>query len=124
MAQSDRGNGSVSGRDRHGYENYALIHYGSYETSFLKRMKKAFGHNPVFIKLLSRTVNLLSVIHAYIYFPLHSNGLKSIGRYLGCSWTDQDASGLKRIVLRSRWEKEHDEALKRQLERYNLEDCV
>src|SRR5262249_26779612 len=28
------------------YENYTIIHYGSYETSFLKRMKKVFGHDP------------------------------------------------------------------------------
>jgi predicted RecB family nuclease len=105
------------------HEDYALIHYGSYETSFLKRMKKAFGRTPVVTKLLSRTVNLLSVIHTHIYFPLYSNGLKEIGRYLGCKWTDPDASGLKSISLRSRWQEEHDATLKRELERYNLEDC-
>ena len=65
------------------YEDYTLIHYGSYETSFLKRMKKAFGSNPVVTEMLSRTVNLLSIIHSHIYFPLHSNGLKAIGRVSG-----------------------------------------
>ena len=54
----------------------------------------------------------------------HPNGLKEIGRYLGCNWTDRDASGLKSIFLRSRWEIELDEALKRQLKQYNFEDCV
>ena len=105
------------------HEDYALIHYGSYETSFLNRMKKAFGRKPVVTKLLSRTVNLLSVIHTHIYFPLYSNGLKEIGQYLGSRWTDPNASGLTSISLRSRWEKEHDASLKRQLERYNLDDC-
>ena len=34
------------------------------------------------------------------------------------------ASGLKTIMLRSLWEASHDETLKRQLVRYNLEDCM
>jgi predicted RecB family nuclease len=106
------------------YDDYTIIHYGSYETSFLKRMKKAFGRNSLVTKLLSRTLNLLAIIHTHIYFPLHSNGLKEIGQYLGCKWTDPDASGLKSISLRSSWEKHHDVALKWQLEQYNLEDCV
>ncbi len=106
------------------YEEFTLIHYGSYETSFLKRMKKVFGQEMGVSKLLIRSVNLLSIIHSHIYFPLHSNGLKEIGRYLGCDWTDPVASGLKSIILRSRWEKEHDATLKQELKRYNLEDCL
>jgi predicted RecB family nuclease len=105
------------------HEDYALFHFGSYETSFLKRMKKALGRNPDVTNLLSRTINLLSVLHTHIYFPLHSSGLKEIGRYLGFEWTDPNASGLKSICLRNKWEKEHDAALRRELERYNLEDC-
>jgi predicted RecB family nuclease len=76
------------------HEDYTLIHYGSYETSFLRRMKKASGRDPVVARMFNRTVNLLSIIYSHIYFPLHSTGLKEVGRYLGCSWSDPDASGL------------------------------
>src|SRR5262249_38657409 len=55
-------------------------------------------------------------------FPLTSIGLKEVGRYLGCSWSDAYASGLKSIILRDRWEKGRDVTLKRELECYNLED--
>ena len=75
-------------------------------------------------RLLARSTNLLPTISSHIYFPVYSNGLKAIGRLLGCEWTDPDASGLKSIVLRSRWEREPADELKRELERYNLEDCL
>ena len=106
------------------YDDFTLFHYGSYESSFLRRMKRAFGDNPTFVRLLARSTNLLPTISSHIYFPVYSNGLKAIGRHLGFEWTDPDASGLKSIVLRSRWETEHDDKLKRDLERYNLEDCL
>ena len=55
---------------------------------------------------------------------MYSNGLKAIGSYLGCRWSDPDASGLKSIILRSKWETLHDESVKQELVRYNLEDCM
>src|SRR5262249_27976705 len=103
------------------YDDLSIFHYGSYESAFLRRMKKAFGANPTFGRLLARSFNVLPTISSHIYFPVYSNGLKAIGRLLGCDWTDPDASGLKSIVLRSRWENEHDDKLKRELERYNME---
>src|SRR5438067_205117 len=46
-------------------ENPRLIHYGSYETVFLKRMKERYGgaaaNNPAFVdQLIAGSVNLLS----------------------------------------------------------------
>ena len=55
-------------------------------------------------RALDKAVNVLSVIHACVYFPTFSNGLKDVGRYLGCTWTDEDASGLQSLVWRARWE--------------------
>src|SRR5262249_55565648 len=75
-------------------------------------------------KLLARSVNLLSIIHSHVYFPVYSNGLKSVGRYLGCTWTDPHASGLNSLALRHRWETRGDEAARQQLETYNREDCL
>ena len=106
------------------YEDFRLIHFGSYEAAFFRRMKKTFTGHPTLTKLTERSVNILPTLYSHIYFPLYSNGLKSIGRYLGCTWSDPDASGLKSIILRSKWETLHDESLKQELVRYNLEDCV
>jgi hypothetical protein len=106
------------------YEDFRLIHFGSYETAFLRRMTKLFVGHPMLSKLTERTVNIFPTIYSHVYFPLYSNGLKAIGGYLGCRWTDPDSSGLKTIMLRSKWEASHDDALKRQLVQYNLEDCM
>ncbi|MDQ3257211.1 MAG: IS66 family transposase [Acidobacteriota bacterium] len=108
-------------------ENPQLIHYGSYETIFLKRMKERYRvavENTDFIdQLIAEAVNLLSVIYAQIYFPTYSNGLKEIAQYLGFQWSDSNASGLNSLMWRDRWEFSKDSNLKQRLVTYNAEDC-
>jgi hypothetical protein len=74
--------------------------------------------------VLGRAVNVLSIIHAHVYFPAYSCGLKDIGRCLGCGWSEPDASGLQSVAWRAAWEGSRDESLKAKLVRYNLEDCL
>ena len=78
-----------------------LMHYGSYETTFLKRMHDRYGGPPkdsTLDEAIASSVNLLSVIYARIYFPTYSNGLKEIARFLGFEWCEPLASGLQSIV--------------------------
>lgn len=108
-------------------ENPQLIHYGSYETVFLKRMKERYGEvcesTALIEQLIMGSVNLLSIIYAQIYFPTYSNGLKEIAQYLGFRWSDGAASGLSSLLWRSKWEHSKDSELKRKLITYNAEDC-
>lgn len=108
-------------------ENPQLIHYGSYETAFLKRMKERYSEaakNSTFLdQLIAESVNLLSVIYAQIYFPTYSNGLKDMARHLGFQWSDSDASGLHSLMWRAEWESSKDLSLKQKLLTYNAEDC-
>ena len=106
------------------YDDYVIFHYGSYETSFFKRMQKALGRTTAITKLMDCSCNVLSIIHSHIYFPLFSNGLKDVGRYLGFDWSDPKADGLQSIFWRERWEETGDIAFKRKLETYNREDCL
>jgi predicted RecB family nuclease len=108
-------------------DNPRLIHYGSYETHFLKRMRTRYPdiESPSFLgHLISSALNLLSVIYAHVYFPTYSNGLKEVASYLGFRWTDGTASGLTALVWRSQWESSHDPSLKEKLLAYNAEDCA
>jgi predicted RecB family nuclease len=104
-----------------------LIHYGSYETQFLKRMKERYARGPedgAFIdQLISSSFNLLSLTYAQIYFPTYTNGLKDVARYLGFEWSEQDGSGLKTLDWRSEWEATRDASLKQKLLTYNAQDC-
>ena len=66
-----------------------LVHYGSFETTFFKKMTDRYGaptEDFVAGKALGSAINLLSVIFAHIYFPTYSNGLKEIAKYLGFNW--------------------------------------
>jgi hypothetical protein len=107
------------------YASYTLFHFGSYETKALRQMK---GRLPEPYKhllgdILTNCVNILSIIHPHVYFPTYSNGLKDIGSYLGCQWTDERASGIQSIVWRCAWERQPNEAQKNKLIQYNAEDC-
>ena len=109
-----------------GIDNPRLIHYGSYETQFLKRMKTRYPSigNPAFLdQLISSALNLLSMIYAHVYFPTYSNGLKEVAHYLGFRWSDSAASGLTALVWRAQWEFSHEPSLKQKLLAYNADDC-
>jgi hypothetical protein len=106
------------------HEDFKVFCYGSYERAFIARMRKVAKNEALVDRILNALVNTLSFIYAHIYFPTYSNGLKDIGRCVGCSWTESDASGLQSIVWRSHWEASHDEGCKQKLITYNLEDCA
>jgi predicted RecB family nuclease len=83
--------------------NPHLIHYGNYETTFLKRMCERYGRPPAGSQAataVDHATNLLSFIYAQIYFPTYSNGLKEITGYLGFRWSGSLTSGLETIVWR------------------------
>jgi len=65
-------------------ETPVLVHYGSYETMFLKQMKERHDspqRESVAAKAIDSALNLVSVMFAKIYCPTFSNGLKEIA---GC----------------------------------------
>lgn len=108
-------------------ESPHLVHYGSYESIFFKRMKERYGQTVVSSAnidcLTKESVNMLSVIYGQFYFPTYSNGLKEIAQYLGFRWTDSEASGLNALSIRSKWEALKADSLKERLITYNAEDC-
>ena len=79
-----------------GIENPVLVHYGGYETSFLKRMCSRYGE-PVkdspLAKIIKSAVNLLTFIFAQIYFPTYSNSLKEVVSSLVFMWSHTNLSG-------------------------------
>jgi predicted RecB family nuclease len=106
------------------YEDFALFHYGGYEKTLLKRMRKVVTRKDLVDRALGKTLNVLSVIHTSVYFPTFSNGLKDVARHLGCTWTDENASGLQSLVWRARWEQLGEQCWKDKLLTYNAEDCA
>ena len=106
--------------------NPVLVHYGSYKTSFLKKMCERYGQpaaESVVARAIKSAVNVLSLIFARVYFPTYSNGLKEIAGHLGFLWSDPNPSGLKAVMWRHEWEQTTASGLKEQLLKYNADDC-
>jgi hypothetical protein len=72
--------------------------------------------------ILQRATNVLSVIHPHIYFPVYSNGLKDIGRFLAFKRAHESATGPQTIVWRKHWSKTKAPDIKAQILQYNQDD--
>jgi predicted RecB family nuclease len=104
-----------------------LIHYGGYETVYLKRMGNRYGIPPTesrVARAVEKSINLLSVIFAQVYFPTFSNRLKDIAHFLGAKWDGPVTSGLQSIAYRLDWERSAAPELKAALVAYNRDDCA
>src|SRR5262249_12747982 len=97
-----------------------VYHFGSYEKKAFATLARRQGRGGEFS---DRLVNVASSVYGKVYFPVRSNGLKPLGRFLGAVWTDPQASGLQSLGWRYRWEMTRDERFRQSLLRYNREDC-
>ena len=108
-------------------EKPRIIHYGAYESRFLKHMRERWKPSPEDVEfvdcIVDGSINLLSRMYGRIYFPTYSNGLKEIACWLGFEWTWAQASGGVALLLRRCWELTSDEETRRKLIMYNIEDC-
>jgi predicted RecB family nuclease len=109
-------------------EQPVLIHYGSYETIFFKRINERHGSSqvdfPISARAVESSLNALSFVFGRIYFPTFSNGLKDVARFLGFNWSDPYATGTRTISLRGEWELSGQPYIKDILLTYNTEDCT
>jgi predicted RecB family nuclease len=108
-------------------EHPVLIHYGSYEGTFLKRMCERYGGpaaDSIVDQTLKSPVNLLSFFFCKIYLPTYSNGLKDIAAFFGATWRSPNITGIQTIALRCEWERTRSASLKESLLAYNQDDCA
>lgn len=108
-------------------EKPVLIHYGSYETTFFKRMSQRYGipdESSGAGESIASAMNLLSFMFGRIYFPTHTNKLKDIAPLLGARWNPPAVSGIQTISWRLDWEQTHGSAIHDILLAYNQDDCT
>ena len=103
-----------------------LLHYGSFETVFLRTMHERYGEPPgtsIAAAAVKSSINVLSAMYGQVYFPAFSNGLKEIASVLGYAWKEEVLCGIESIVWRQRWDSSNDPSTKERLVRYNIQDC-
>ena len=103
----------------------SLFHYGSYDAKAIRALRCGMGsiQRSVIDQVLGACCNVLSVIHPHCYFPLCSNRLREVARFLGYEFTGPIHSSVNSIVFRESWEETGDPALKEALITYNRQDC-
>lgn len=104
------------------YPGAPIYHYGSYERRAFEKGSKKYQFQAG--EIVSRLVNVSSWVYGRLYFPVRSNGLKALGKFVGAWWTEPNASGLQSLVWRHLWEESRDPALRQRLLKYNEEDCT
>jgi predicted RecB family nuclease len=108
-------------------DNPTVIHYGSYEKQFLRDMAQRYPDetpDQAFVgRLTEKSCNVLSTVFSHVYFPVYSNGLKDVVRFLGYVWSDPMMSGALASVRRLRWEQTKEPKIKEDLIEYNADDC-
>jgi predicted RecB family nuclease len=103
------------------YPDAPIYHYGTYEVRVIESLAKRYGTDVTGV--IKRLVNINSLVYGRVYFPVHSNRLKVLGKFLGATWTEPNASGLQSLVWRHRWETGREAGCKQKLLSYNAEDC-
>lgn len=107
-------------------EKPVIVHYGSFEKTFWRRMCERYGGPPEGTKgaqAMSSAINLASFFFAQIYFPTYSNTLKEIASWHGFAWLDSSLIGPNSVACRSEWDASRDPLLKQRLITYNADDC-
>jgi len=107
------------------HKSYKIYHFGTYESQMLNRILRSLSEyrNDEIFNIIKKSLNVLTFIYSYIYFPTYSNGLKDIANFLGFQWSNRGLDGLQSIVYRDRWERANDNKIKESLIRYNRDDC-
>jgi predicted RecB family nuclease len=105
------------------YTDAPIYHYGDYEVRAITKLAKRYKSDIDTEGIKNRLVNVNTYIYGQVYFPVYSNGLKAIGKFIGAVWSSPEASGLQSIVWRCHWENTKDVKYKELLLMYNREDC-
>lgn len=65
------------------YPDAPIYHYGRYEKQALAILERR--HGVACDSIRDRLVNISASIYGKVYFPVRSNNLKELGRYLGAT---------------------------------------
>lgn len=107
----------------------AVFHYSPYERTAYKRLAAKYPQvcSVAEVEALfaqPNVIDLYEIVRTSVEFPLHNYSIKTIARYFGFDWRDQNPSGAASIEWYRRWLETGDNAIRDRLLRYNEDDCA
>jgi uncharacterized protein len=112
---------------RRRFPNMHVYHYAPYETTALRRLMGVYGTREDEIDDLLRGqvfVDLFAVVRQSIRISQPSYSIKKLEPFYGMVRTTEVRRGDDSIVMFESWLVDHDDAILRDIERYNEDDCV
>lgn len=106
-----------------------IWYYSKYERTIYRKLQARFPAvcSPAEIEDLfhpDRAVDLLfDVVMKSTEWPTSDRSIKTLAKYLGFSWRDNNPSGAASIEWFDRWVNERDPAIKARILDYNEDDC-
>jgi predicted RecB family nuclease len=106
------------------YPQAPIYHFCAYEVDTVKRLGKLYGTPSSQIKpLLNRFIDIYEQLIQSVALPIDSYALKTIARWLGFEWREQEANGAKCIYWYDKWLETGDRTLLTIIQDYNEDDC-
>ena len=106
------------------YPQAPIYHFCPYEVDCIRRLGKQFHTPPATIdRLVRRCVDLHAWVTKTVTLPVDSYALKSIARWLGFQWRQDDVNGAQAICWYNQWMQTGDRSFLEQILIYNEDDC-
>ena len=107
----------------------AIYFYSHYERTTWRKLANRYSNvaseadvDAVFERELS--IDLCKIVGSKMIWPTRNHGLKTVAKFLGFSWRDEDPSGAASIEWYHRWVDTSDDAVRSRILMYNEDDCV
>jgi uncharacterized protein len=106
------------------YPQAPIYHFCAYEVDTVQRLGKLY-HTPYseIRPVLNRFIDIYEQLTQSVVLPIDSYALKTIARWLGFEWREQEANGAKCIYWYDQWLETGDRALLSIIQEYNEDDC-
>ena len=109
------------------YPDMHVYHYAAYEITALRRLMGRYGTREAELDDLLRRgvfVDLLKVVRNGLRTTRRGLGLKEMETFLDFARRAEIKEGGASIIAFEQWMQTHDDALLRQIDEYNREDCI
>lgn len=106
------------------YPDAPIFHFCDYEVKTVRRLARRYqtpSHQ--WEPLISRLVDVHQLVTQGAILPVESYSLKSIARWVGFEWREEDASGAQSLYWYDQWQQTGDRAFGEAIVRYNEDDC-
>lgn len=107
-----------------GRGSYAVYVYSHHEHSALARLAGVYGGSEALTRFLRHFVDLYDVVRDSVVFPSDGRGLKSLARWIGFEWRDDDPGGAQSMAWWARYfdDPKKNRQLRDRLLAYNEDD--